>query len=147
VIFGLLHAKPLDNWTLAFLLMTAATTVTGFLFPFNGFTPAIGVGLFSVVVLGAALFARYVRHLRGAWRKIYVITALLALYLNVFVLVVQAFQKVPVLKASAPTQSEAPFVVTQVAVILFFVFVSVAALKRFRDSGQPSARAAAAGRR
>jgi uncharacterized membrane protein len=146
VAFGLLNAKPLNTWTAMFLLMTAATSVTGFLFPFHGFTPAIGVGIFSLAVLAAAIFARYVRHLTGPWRRLYVIGALLALYFNVFVLVVQAFQKVPTLKGLAPTQSEAPFLFTQLAVLLFFVVLTVAALIRFREKpARVSARAAGVG--
>jgi lysylphosphatidylglycerol synthetase-like protein (DUF2156 family) len=146
VVFGLLNARPLDTWTAVFLFLTAATSVTGFLFPFHGFTPAIGVGVFSVAVLAAAVLAGYVRRLAGSWRKVYVVAALLALYLNVFVLVVQAFQKVSALKELAPTQSEPPFLVAQLAVLVLFVFLALTALMRFR--GQParvSARAAGAG--
>jgi uncharacterized membrane protein len=106
------------------------------------------VGVFSVAVLVAAVFARYVRHLSGPWRKVYVVAALLALYLNVFVLVVQAFQKVPALKDLAPTQSETPFLVAQLAVLLFFLLLTLAALTRFRaEPARASARAAGSGRR
>src|SRR6266850_8314336 len=88
VMVGLLTAKRLDGWTALFLASTVLTSVTGFLFPFHGFTPAIGVGIISLVLLAIAIIARYPFHLRGAWRWLYVVTAMLSLYLNVFVLVV-----------------------------------------------------------
>src|SRR5437870_9400108 len=109
VLFGLLAGKRLDGWTKWFLITTVATSVTGFFFPFHGFTPAIGVGLISLLVLAIAIFARYPRQLAGAWRWIYVVTAVIALYFNVFVGVVQPSPKVPALRAMAPTQPGAPF--------------------------------------
>jgi len=136
VVFGLLVAKRLDGWTTLFLASTVLTSVTGFLFPFHGFLPSHGVGILSLLALAIAIFARYGRRLTGLWRRTYAITAVIALYLNVFVLIVQLFQKVPALKAIAPTQSEAPFKVTQlVALVLFVVLASFAAI-RFR-SEQP----------
>src|SRR4030095_12929177 len=122
VMVGLLSGKRLNGWTALFLLSTVLTSVTGFLFPFHGFTPGIGLGIISLVILAIAIFARYPRNLVHAWRWIYVVTAMLALYLNVFVLVAQLFQKVPALKALAPTQSEQPFLVTQLIVLVAFVF-------------------------
>jgi K+-transporting ATPase A subunit len=106
VTFGLLTRRRFKRWTALFLFMTLLTSVTGFLFPFHGFTPAIGVEIVSVVVLAVAYFARYGGKLERAWRWIYVVSAMLALYLNVFVLIVQAFQKIPALKSLAPTQTE-----------------------------------------
>ncbi len=132
VLFGLLTAKRLDGWTAVFLTTTLATSVTGFFFPFHAFTPAIGVGIVSVLVLGLAIHARYVFHLAGAWRGIYAITAVISLYLNVFVLVVQLFQKVPSLRALAPTQSEPPFLVTQLIVLVLFVALGRAGASKFR---------------
>jgi hypothetical protein len=134
VAFGLLTAKRLNRWTALFLVFTLATTVTGFFFPFHGFTPAIGVGIFSTVVLAVAIFARYIRKLADAWRWIYVVTALLALYLNVFVLIVQLFQKVPTLKALAPNQSEPPFQIAQLATLALFIVITVLAVRRFRPN-------------
>jgi hypothetical protein len=132
VMCGLLTAKRFDRWTGVFLATTAATSMTGFLFPFHGFTPAIGVGVFALVVLAIAILARYARHLAGAWRLIYVISGVVVLYFNVFVLVVQLFQKISGLKALAPTQSEPPFVVAQLIVLILFVIVGIAASIRFR---------------
>lgn len=132
VMAGLLIAKPFDRWTALFLSSTIATSVTGFFFPFHGFTPAIGVGIISLCILVVTLFARYSRRLLGAWRWIYVVTAMIALYLNVFVLIVQLFQKVPNLKALAPTQTEPPFAVTQLLTLIVFVVLTVAAAVRFR---------------
>lgn len=132
VMFGLLTRNRLDRWTALFLLTTVLTSVTGFFFPFHGFTPALGVGIISMLVLAVAIFARYGRHLTGAWRWIYVITAMVALYLNVFVLIVQSFQKIPLLKALAPTQSEPPFLSSQLFTLLLFVVLSIVAALRFR---------------
>src|SRR5436190_16597222 len=101
VMIGLLTGRQLNGWTALFLASTVATSVTGFFFPFHGFTPAIAVGILSLFLLAVAIFARYGRRLAGAWRWIYVVTAMVALYLNVFVLIVQLFQKVPALKALA----------------------------------------------
>src|SRR5438270_12757556 len=109
VVFGLLGGKRLDGWTALFLATTVATSVTGFGFPFDHLLPSHKVGILSLVLLTVAILARHAFHLAGAWRWIYVVSAAVALYLNVFVLVVQAFEKVPALKAMAPTQSEPPF--------------------------------------
>lgn len=133
VAFGLLVGKRFDGLTAFFLLTTVATSVTGFFFPFHGFTPAIGVGIVSMVVLAIAIFARYGRKLDGAWRWIYVVTAMLALYLNVFVLIVQLFQKLPALMTLAPTQSEPPFLVTQLVAVALFVVLTIVAVIRFRN--------------
>ena len=132
VMFGLLVGQRLNPWTALFLISTVATSVTGFFFPFHGVTPAIVVGIISLVLLAVAIVARYARHLTGAWRWIYVVSAMIALYLNVFVLVVQLFQKVPALKALAPTQSEPPFGVTQLVVLALFVLLTIIAAIRFR---------------
>jgi hypothetical protein len=132
VMFGLLAAKRLDRWTALFLTSTVATSVTGFFFPFHQFTPAITLAIISLFLLAVAILARYGRRLAGAWRWIYVVTAMLALYLNVFVLIVQLFQKVPALKALAPTQSEPPFLVTQLFVLALFVVLTIVATIKFR---------------
>jgi len=132
VMYGLLTGKRMGGWTALFLGTTVATSVTGFFFPFHGFTPAIGVGIVSLLVLAAVLFARYARHLAGAWRRIYVVGAVVSLYLNVFVLIVQSFQKIPVLKAIALTQSELPFLLTQLVVIALFIALAIFAAIRFR---------------
>ena len=132
VLAGFLNAKLLNRWTALFLATTVLTSVTGFLFPFHEFLPSHGVAIVSLIVLAIAIAALYGRHLAGAWRKAYVITAMLALYLNVFVLVVQLFRRVPALKAAAPTQSEPPFVAAQVAVLIVFTLLTVFAARKFR---------------
>jgi hypothetical protein len=132
VLFGLLNAKRMEGWTAIFLATTVLTGVTGFLFPFKGFTPALGTGIVSMVVLAIALYARYARRLVGGWRKTYVISAVFALYLNVFVLVVQTFLKVPALNALAPKQNEPPFAITQLLVLVTFIVLGVLATIRFR---------------
>src|SRR2546427_6540614 len=132
VIFGLLGGKRLDGWTALFLATTVATSVTGFFFPVHHFMPSHAVGILSLIVLAVAIYARYARHLKGAWRKIYVGGAVLALYLNVFVGIVQAFQKLPFLSQLAPTQSEPPFLVAQLIVLAIFVVLGICAAMRFR---------------
>ena len=106
VVAGMLTAKRRDRWTRVFLATTVATSVTGFLFPVHHFMPSHAVGVISLLVLSIAIFSRYRRHLARLWRPTYVVTATLSLYLNVFVLIVQLFMKVPALKSLAPTQSE-----------------------------------------
>jgi hypothetical protein len=136
-LFGMLAAKRLDGWTKWFLITTVATSVTGFFFPFHGFTPAYAVGAISLVVLGLAIFARYRKHLAGAWRWIYVVGAMIALYLNVFVGVVQSFLKIPALHALAPTQTEPAFQRTQLVVLVLFVILAIVAIVRFRIDPPP----------
>ena len=132
VAFGMLAGKRLDSWTKWFLITAVATTVTGFFFPFHGFTPAIGLGIISLPFLAVTIFARCSKHLAGAWRWIYVIGAVICLYFNLFVLVVQLFEKVPALHAMAPTQTESPFKLTQLAVLVLSTVLAIVAVIRFR---------------
>jgi hypothetical protein len=137
VLFGLLTSRYFDGWTRLFLATTVATSVTGFLFPVHHFMPSHGVGILSLLLLGVAVAALYVFRLAGAWRWTYVVTAVMSLYLNVFVLIIQLFLKVPALKAMAPTQSEPPFAVTQLTVLALFVVFGAIAVVRFRNA-QPA---------
>ena len=132
VVYGLLTGKRLDGWTAIFLFTTVATSVTGFAFPFEHLLPSHIIGMLSLFVLAIAILARYPLHLAGAWRWIYVVCAVIALYLNVFVAVVQAFLKVPALKELAPTQKEPPFLVAQIVVMAIFVVLAILAVKEFR---------------
>jgi hypothetical protein len=132
VMYGFLTDQRLDRWTAVFLLSTTLTSLTGFLFPFTVMTPGIKLGIISLVVLTLAIVARYFLH--PVWRKTYVIAACTALYFNVFVAVVQSFEKVPSLKALAPTQKEPPFAIAQIAVLLLFVVLTIFAVKRFRTA-------------
>ena len=138
VVVGLLTARRLDGWTALFLASTVATSLTGFLFPFNGFTPAIGVGIISLALLVVAIFARYSKRLARGWRWIYTVTAMFSLYLNVFVLIVQLYQTVPSLKALAPTQTEAPFLATQVVILLLFLLLTTLAVLKFHPGPSQS---------
>ena len=135
--FGVVAAMPVGNlrhpWTGVFLGATLATSLTGFLFPFKGFTPALAFGVISTVVLALAIFALRVKRLEGSWRKTYVINALIAQYLNTFVLIAQLFQKVPELKALAPTQREPAFGITQGLLLAVFVWLGLAAAKGTRQ--------------
>jgi len=132
VVFAMLAGDRLDVWTKWFLVTAVATTITGFFFPFHGFTPAIGLGIISLPFLALTIFARYPKHLAGPWRWIYVIGAVICLYFNLFVLVVQLFEKIPALHAIAPTQTEPPFRITQLVVLAIFVVLAIAATIRFR---------------
>lgn len=138
VMYGLLTNRRLDRWTSLFLATTVLTSVTGFGFPFKGVTPAINLGVISLVALSIAYLARYVRDLTGGWRAAYVISASTALYLNVFVLVAQLFEKVPALKALAPTQKEPPFAITQIAVLVVFLGLTILAVRRFHPVTAPA---------
>jgi hypothetical protein len=131
VMYGFLTGKRLNGWTAIFLTTTVLTSVTGFLFPVEHLLPSHIVGILSLVVLAAAILARYAFHLTGAWRWIYVVGASVALYFNVFVLVAQLFMKVPVLHALAPTGKEPPFAVVQLVVLVLFVVLTIFAVKRF----------------
>ena len=132
VLYGLLTGKRLAGWTALFLTTTILTGVTGFPLPPFGWDPARAVGTILLALMGAAVLALYIFHLAGAWRPIYLVAAVASLYLNCFVGVVQAFQKVSALHALAPTQSEPPFLIAQVALLAAFVVLGVVAVVRSR---------------
>jgi uncharacterized membrane protein SirB2 len=131
VVYGLIAGKRLDGWTAIFLATTILTSLTGFLFPVEHLLPSHVFGILSLVVLAVAILARYAFHLARAWRWIYVVCAVSALYLNAFVAVVQSFLKVPALKALAPTQKEAPFLVAQLSVMALFIVLGILAVRKF----------------
>jgi hypothetical protein len=130
-VFGVLSASRLPTWTALFLITTVATSVTGFMFPAMGFDAADVVGVISLVILAIAIVALYVYHLSAAWRWLYVVSSVIALYLNVFVGVVQSFQKVPFLHPLAPNGSEPPFIIAQVIVMVIFIVLGILAAKKF----------------
>lgn len=138
VVSGMLSSKSLDGWTALFLATTVLTSATGFLFPGDKLLPSHIVGILSLVLLALAIFALYARHLSGLWRGTYVITAIMSLYLNAFVAVVQSFQKLPLLSSLAPTQSEPPFIAAQAIVLLIFVALAVLALRSFHPESDAS---------
>jgi hypothetical protein len=142
VMYGMIGGKRLGRMTLLFLTSTVLTSVTGFGFPFNGVTPGIRLGVLSMIVLAIAIVARYPLQLAGPWRTTYVITAMIALYFNVFVLVVQSFEKISALKALAPTQKEPPFAIAQGIVLVAFIVLTVFVVKGFRRSAAAEARPA-----
>ena len=132
--WGLLTARRLDGWTLVFLTSTVATSITGFLFfPFERLLPSHVLATVSLVVLAVAIVARYPQHLAGVWRPIYAVAAVLAFYLNSFVLIVQSFMKVPALNALAPTQTEMPFKIAQLVTLVIFALLTVLAAIKLRD--------------
>lgn len=139
VMSAFLTGKRLDGLTAIFLSSTVLTSVTGFGFPFDRLLPSHKVGIISLIVLAVAIAARYMFHLAGPWRWIYVIAAATALYLNVFVLVVQAFLKVPGLKALAPTQKEPPFLLAQLVVLVVYLAFTILAAKKFHIQPAPAA--------
>ncbi len=132
VMFGLVTRRSFNGWRSLFLVTTILTSVTGFGFPVARFMPSHAVGILSLILLTFAVLALRRFHLEGPWRWVYVITAVAAMYLNVFVLVVQSFQKIGFLRAMAPTQSEPPFVFTQAIVLGVFTLIAVLALIAFR---------------
>jgi len=141
VLIGMLMARRLDGWTALFLATTVVTNVTGFLFHSARFGAPHVIGLLSLALLVLAILARYSYHMAGSWRWVYVVTAVLALYFNVLVGVVQAFQKLSLLQPLAPTGTEPPFVIAQGLVLVAFLVLTVLALKRFhpaRDIGAVS---------
>ena len=143
VLFGMMRSRRMSQLTAFFLATTLITTLTGFVFPFNGFTPAIGVGIISTIIMAICLYARYGRRMDGAWRGTCVVTAVISLYLNVFVLVVQLFLKMPSLHALAPNGNEPPFGIAQGAVLVFFLVAGFLAWRHFRPAsaamiGQPA---------
>lgn len=137
VVWGLVKSQRLPVLTALFLITTILTSVTGFLFPASMITPAQIVGGISLAVLAGSVLALYLFHLDGRWRWIYVVTALIALYLNVFVLVVQGFQKVPYLHALAPNGNEAAFIAAQGALLLLFAGLGYVAVRRFHPELLP----------
>jgi len=129
---GWLQSDPSRIPTAIFLATTILTSVTGFLFPFTKLLPSHIVGIISLVLLALAMFALYGRHLSGVWRPIYTVTAVLSLYLNIFVLLVQAFLKIPLLKAWAPTQTEPAFLVAQGSAFVLFLILTILTTAKFR---------------
>ena len=141
VMFAMLGSHRVPAWTAIFLLFTILTSVTGFMFPFNGFTPAIGVGIIACIILAIALIALYVRRLAGAWRWLYVVTAIVSLYLNVFVLIIQSFQKISFLNPHAPQvgppfsePQNTQFMIAQAAALVIFIVIGLIAVFRFRPA-------------
>ena len=132
VVGGMLARERLDGWTGLFLATTVLTNVTGFGFPFVTLIASHGVGFISLLILPVVIAARYWKDLAGPWLGTYVVGTVLVLYLNVFVLVVQLFRRIPALLVSAPKQSEPPFVVTQLLVMALFIWLGRSAFKRFR---------------
>ena len=134
VALGLVGSRTLGGWSALFFLTAVATSVTGFGFPFDHFLPSHWVGVLSLIALALAILARYAFHYMGVWRWLYVLGVVLAVYFDAFVAVVQAFQKIPALTPLAPTQSEPPFVVAQVAALVVFAVIAILGFLRFRPA-------------
>ncbi|MGH9635847.1 MAG: hypothetical protein ACRD72_13530 [Candidatus Angelobacter sp.] len=143
VLFGMFGGKRLDGMTALFLATTALTSLTGFGFPFEHVTPGIILGILSVVVLAIAVPARYSFRMAGKWRAIYVVTAVIALYFNCFVLIAQSFMKVPALHALAPKGNEPPFAIAQGILLVLFIVAGTLAVRKFRLGATVSAARAA----
>lgn len=134
VVYGFFTRKMLNGINAIFLATTILTSLTGFLFPFTKLLPSHILGVLSLIALAIAMVARYQRRLQGGWRATYVVNAIVALYFNVFVLVVQLFEKVPAIHALAPTQTEPPFAVVQGLTLVLFVVLGIFAVKKFRTA-------------
>jgi hypothetical protein len=139
VVAGMLGSRTVEGWTALFLATTVMTSVTGYFFPVDKILPSHIVGAVSLVALAIALLALYGFRLERSWRWVYVATAVLALYLNVFVLVAQAFQKVAFLNALAPTQSDPGFIIAQLVVLIVFVVLGFMAVRSFHPEIKPPA--------
>jgi hypothetical protein len=139
VLYGFLQNDRMDRWNAVFLATTILTSATGYLLPFEKLLPSHIVGAISLVVLAVSLVARYTKKMEGGWRPIYVVTVLTALYLNVFVGVVQAFLKIPALHDLAPKGSEPPFAIAQGLVLLTFIVLTTFSVRRFRNVGRMAA--------
>jgi hypothetical protein len=133
VLYGLFSGKLLSPWNVVFLVTTILTSLTGFAFPNDKVTPGIVLGILSMIVLAIALVALYVFDLKGPWRRTYAITAMIALYFNVFVLIAQIFEHVPTFHALAPTGTEPPFKIAQSLLLLLFIGLITVAAKKFRN--------------
>jgi hypothetical protein len=133
-IFGLIAGRWLNLWVQVFLWTTILTSVTGFFFPYKGITPGIILGVISLVVLAISVFALRAKKLAGGWRSAFVITAVIAEWLNFFVLIAQLFEKVPALHQLAPTNSEGPFKIAQLTALILFVVLGFLATKNFRHA-------------
>jgi hypothetical protein len=134
MLYGLLTGRTFGSWTVLFLAATILTCITGYPLPPFGFDPPRAIGTLSLILLALAVIALYAFRLAGAWRWIYVGTAVAALYLNVFVAVFQAFLKIPSVHDLAPTQSEPPFLVVQAIVLLIFLALGILSLIRFHPT-------------
>jgi hypothetical protein len=131
VVIGFFSSKRFSILTSTFLVSTFLTSLSGFLFPFHGVTPGIVIGILSLIVLFVAIYALYARKMAGEWRKIYVISACVALYFNFFVLVAQAFDKVRALHSIAPSQTSPGFAIAELAVLVLFVLITIRAVQKF----------------
>lgn len=132
VVHGFLRSQIYPGWTRIYIVTTALTLITSFLFPFNGFTPAIGVGIICVLIFIPVLYAKYRSSLTGIWRFVYVVGSVALLYFNCFVLIVQSFLKVPALHALAPQGSEPPFLVAQVVLLVAAIAFGAFSVRRFQ---------------
>ena len=140
VVGGLMAGRRHDGWTGLFLATTLLTNLTGFGFPFTTFLASHGVGILSLLLLPPVYFALYGRRLEGPWRRVFVLGSVLVLYLNVFVLLAQLFRRLPALIASAPTQQEPPFLLTQLLVLGLFIWLGRAAVRGYpADTGTRAA--------
>jgi hypothetical protein len=131
MLIGLVRRRFLPAWTALFLVSTIATSITGFMLPADGLLPSHLFGVLSLVALTACVIAIFGHRVRGVWRSVFLVTGILALYLNAFVGIVQSFQKIAAIKALAPTQTELPFIIAQGVTFVVFVVLGVLALKRF----------------
>jgi hypothetical protein len=137
VVWALVGSRDSRAWTVIYLVSAVATSVTGFMFPFTGFLPSHATGILSLILLLLAIIGLYGAHLAGAWRWIYAVCIVASVYLSAFVTVVQSFLKVPPLHALAPAGSEPPFAITQGVVLLVFIGLGIAAVRKFHPASAP----------
>lgn len=136
---GFIAGQPHQRSTLVYMVTTIVTLVTGFLFPFHGFTPAIGVGILCTLLFIPTALARYAFHMAGIWRPVFIVGSLILFFFNCLVLIIQSFQKIPTLNALAPTGNEPPILVAQAVLLLAFVVVGFFSLRSLRLMGKAGA--------
>jgi hypothetical protein len=130
--FGMIRGKAWPIMTATFVAATGLAIVTGFLFPFLGITAGIVTGIFALIALGIAVVARYLKHMAGGWRKVWVISAMITLYLNFFMFIIQMFDKTPALVAMGEVQKETVFAGAQLAALVGFILWTIKAVRQFR---------------
>jgi hypothetical protein len=132
VVIELMGSRSSGPWILVYLVSAIATSVTGFLFPFDKFLPSHAFGIVSLILLLLVILARYTFHFAGAWRLVYVVGLVITVYLDAFVAIVQAFLKIPSLHALAPGGSEPPFAIAQGILLVIFVWLGIVAARNFQ---------------
>ena len=134
VAYGLIVSRRYERCTFVYMVSTIVTLLTGFFFPYHGFTPAIGIGILCTLIFIPTAIARYTFHMNGIWRPVFIVGSLVLFFFNSLVLIVQSFQKIPALNAFAPNGNEPPIMVAQAALLVVFLIVGFFSVRRFHPT-------------